>query len=189
MSRSASIGVLLAMAVSMAGCGPDDRTHSISGKTLAYVRVELSGTRSAVTMTDHTRNYRFTDLPEGTYTITASGEDWGYELTPASRQVTVAGEDVSGQDFTLYALACEIPFTTCEPEGSGLPPACAEPCGAYCYSGMGQSSVEVTFWYDSATRCVVAVTSLGDLQIYSCNRGPPRFVIPSCGGSGLSRSP
>jgi outer membrane protein assembly factor BamB len=84
------------------GVGPS--TYSVSGTVtlstggrLAGVTMTLTpGGKTATTASDGT--YKFTDILEGTYTLTPTAT--GYVFTPAQRSVTVKALDVVGQDFT-----------------------------------------------------------------------------------------
>lgn len=68
------------------------------GAPIAGVTVTLSGTASAVTVTDGSGNYSFGGLASGNYTVTPSQA--GFTFTPPSRAVTVSGVNVTGQNFT-----------------------------------------------------------------------------------------
>jgi hypothetical protein len=77
-------------------------TYTISGKVsgavAAGVTITLTGTGSSSTTTDSGGNYSFDNAESGSYSLAASLS--GYAFSPGSISVTVAGADVSGQNFT-----------------------------------------------------------------------------------------
>jgi hypothetical protein len=83
-----------------------DISGTVSGGWSQGVVVTLGGARSATTRTDVSGHYAFTDIPEGSYTVTPSHT--GYVFTPDSRTVSLSGADVGGQDFTASAV---VPHT------------------------------------------------------------------------------
>jgi pimeloyl-ACP methyl ester carboxylesterase len=85
-------------------------TVSYNGSGLAGVTVTLSGTVSKTTTTVSDGTYSFTDLSDGTYTITPNLI--GYTFNPSSRNVTISGENVTGQDFTAYGLLDHFSFSS-----------------------------------------------------------------------------
>jgi hypothetical protein len=89
-------------------------TWSISGSitpAVAGITVNLTGTSNGVTVTDSSGNYSFGGLTNGNYVLTPSQS--GYTFTPALLNVTVAGGNVTGQNFTRQqsvngALAIDV---------------------------------------------------------------------------------
>ena len=85
-------------------------THSISGTVTGDVKfgviVTLSGSGSGSKVTNFLGDYSFTDLSNGTYTVTPSKTD--YTFTPTSKTVTISGADKTGVDFIASAVT-----TTC----------------------------------------------------------------------------
>lgn len=79
-------------------------TFSISGRVafgrsgLEGVTMTLSGAATGTTTTDGNGDYIFA-VANGAYTVTPSKA--GFVFTPASRTVTVNGNDVTGQNFTV----------------------------------------------------------------------------------------
>ena len=80
-------------------------TYSISGAVstaggspIAGVTMTLTGVAGAATTTNTLGNYTFFGLANGGYTVTPSLA--GYTFTPTSRNVTVSGANVGGQNFT-----------------------------------------------------------------------------------------
>ena len=75
--------------------------HAISGTVTGDVQpgvtITLGGDADATTTTDATGAYTFSDLPDGSYTITPSLA--GYVFLPDGQPVDLAGADVPGVDF------------------------------------------------------------------------------------------
>ncbi|MDA0746794.1 MAG: SUMF1/EgtB/PvdO family nonheme iron enzyme, partial [bacterium] len=67
------------------------------GAGVAGLTVSLSGDADVTTTTDASGAYRFSNLSDGTYTVTVSGPD--YDFIPESREVTLSGKGVTGRDF------------------------------------------------------------------------------------------
>jgi len=82
------------------------RVATGSGTGLANVAISISpvppGFTSAV-LTNANGNYTLANLPNGTYTLTPLLT--GYSFTPATRTVTVAGANITAQDFTAVPWA------------------------------------------------------------------------------------
>jgi len=79
-------------------------THAIAGTVTgaSSVTVTLSGAASATTSTGAGGAYSFPGLVNGAYTVTPSKA--GFTFAPPNRPVTVAGADVTGQDFVASAV-------------------------------------------------------------------------------------
>jgi hypothetical protein len=76
-------------------------TWSISGTitpAAVGVTVNLTGTSNGATVTDSSGNYSFGGLANGNYVLTPSQS--GYSFAPPALTVTVAGGNVTGQNFT-----------------------------------------------------------------------------------------
>jgi hypothetical protein len=145
-NRKLAITTLIALATGLAcGSSGNGATHSISGAIVgaSEVSVALSGAQSATTTTDSSGNYSFAGLADGSYTVTASKA--GYTCSPASRDVTVNGADVTGQDFTAAATtysisgavtgASDVLVTFTSP---GVDPVttATDPLGQYSFAGL-----------------------------------------------------
>jgi len=65
--------------------------------------VTLSGAASPATTADASGNYSFTELPNGSYTVTPSSSSATF--SPASQQVTISGASDGGVNFTATATA------------------------------------------------------------------------------------
>ncbi|HVZ40797.1 MAG TPA: DUF2012 domain-containing protein [Candidatus Kapabacteria bacterium] len=71
------------------------QVHTVAGTGLAGVRI-TAGSRGATTGSDGT--YTLTDLPRGTYTLSATYS--GYTFTPVSRTVIIDSTSGANADFT-----------------------------------------------------------------------------------------
>ena len=71
---------------------------TVSGDVLEGVTITLSGDSSATTTTESDGTYSFTGLFTGRYMVTPSIN--GYDFSPASQSVAIAGSDKIGIDFT-----------------------------------------------------------------------------------------
>jgi hypothetical protein len=79
---------------------------SVSGSIIpagAGITVNLTGPSNGSTVTDSAGNYSFGGLATGNYVLTPSQS--GYSFTPESLNVTVAGGNLTGQDFTRQQSA------------------------------------------------------------------------------------
>jgi inhibitor of cysteine peptidase len=78
--------------------------YSISGKVtsngsgLSGVTMTLSGDASKITQTNSAGTYVFTGLQNGSYTVTPTKN--GYQFSPSSQSVTIAGLNVDNINFT-----------------------------------------------------------------------------------------
>jgi ELWxxDGT repeat protein len=90
------------------------RVTDSAGNGVAGVTVS-AGERSATT--DATGFYTISGLPTGVYTLTATRS--GYQITPASRTVTV-NDHLSGQDFTATLLTYTISGRVTDGAGNGV---------------------------------------------------------------------
>jgi len=86
-----------------ASSGTHAISGTVSGAVSAGVTMQLTGASSATTTTGTGGAYNFGGLASGSYTVTPSLG--GYTFSPSDRSVTVAGSDVTGQDFTASHVA------------------------------------------------------------------------------------
>lgn len=71
---------------------------NVSGAGGTIATVTLSGASSNSTLTDASGNYSFANLYNGAYSVTVARS--GYTFTPASRNITISGANVTGANFT-----------------------------------------------------------------------------------------
>lgn len=127
--KSFRYSVMVIMVVALFGCGgggssggdgttpstPSDPSvpHSVSGnigEAISGVTVTLTATGvSQTTTTDNDGEYTFTDLVDGTYTITPSSDD--YTFDPVSFHVTINGNNFREQSFLLLYSSGEHDYT------------------------------------------------------------------------------
>lgn len=104
-------------------------THGISGCIMGcagggscgYVEVVLSGASSATTRTTSTGVgsgcYTFTGLASGSYVVTPTSAT--HAFAPASRSVSLAGADVTGQDFdATWGISGTVTWSSGAPAAS-----------------------------------------------------------------------
>lgn len=81
--------------------GPGATKFQISGQIIAQDDINVSGIvikiGASVAVSDSAGHYRFTNLPNGTYTLTPQGQ--GLIFTPDSLTVNVNGQNVNSQNF------------------------------------------------------------------------------------------
>ena len=129
-------------------------TVTSGGSPFSGVTMTLSGTASGTTTTDSSGNYTFTGLANGTYTVTPSKT--GYTFTPASRNVTISGANVIGQNFTGTAYSISgtvtsggghgtpIPGVTMTLSGAGTGTTTTDTNGNYTFTGLANGTYTVT---------------------------------------------
>jgi ELWxxDGT repeat protein len=105
-----------------------------AGNGVAGVTVS-AGARSATT--DATGFYTISGLPTGVYTLTATRS--GYQITPASRTVTVS-DHLSGQDFTATLLTYTIGGRVTDGAGNGV-------AGVTVSAGARSATTDATGFY------------------------------------------
>ncbi len=146
----------LAITVSLCACpGRNVPAWSISGTVSGAVSqgvtVTLGGASSAAVTTDALGHYAFTDLAEGSYTVTPSLT--GYVFDPAIRSVSLSGADVSGQDFTASVVFYVISGTvsgaasqgvTVTLGGTSSATATTDASGHYAFAGVASGNYTVT---------------------------------------------
>jgi hypothetical protein len=112
------------------------------GGPLTGVTVSLSGDAPGAEVTDGFGVFSFTGLADGTYTLTPSLT--GYDFAPASRAVTVAGEDLDGLDFEATLLPVQLgPISA---SASGPIPVGATVSFEASYTDLGGSGLSSATW-------------------------------------------
>lgn len=84
-------------------------TVTRAGTPLPGVNISLTGNATVTTTTDVNGNYTFTNLANGTYTVTPSLS--GFTFSPSNSTVSINNANVTGQNFTASALALTISGT------------------------------------------------------------------------------
>jgi hypothetical protein len=106
------IASLLLVALASCNSSSSGEAYSISGTVLsgtgpfqshAGVLISLAGPASASTTTDAAGSYVFGGLASGTYTLTPALA--GFAFAPPSLSVTLAGANVSEEDFTCQCAS------------------------------------------------------------------------------------
>lgn len=122
--------------------GSPGQIHAIRGELVPAnthsVTLSLTGAATAATTLNRSGEYILAGLADGEYTVTPSCP--GDRFTPASRQVTLHGKDVSGCTFTSTAA------------GASLTMAVAPANAGSTYPLVGQETVPANAWlYVSAS--------------------------------------
>jgi beta-glucanase (GH16 family) len=157
--------LVAALALVAAGCGarakPTDPTpapsYSLAGTitpaaTGSADTLQLTGTASALALTNGVGQYQFPQLAPGGYAVTPRHA--GRVFTPASRPATVAGANVTGIDFAANAFTHAISGTilpaasgagaTVVLGGAASASTTADASGAYAFAGRADGSYTVT---------------------------------------------
>jgi len=89
-------------------CSISGKILTASGVAVPGVTVMMSGSGSAQAITDANGAYVFTDVPSGSYILTPSRG--AATFTPAYRNVTVSGANVTGKNFTanVYDISGKV---------------------------------------------------------------------------------
>lgn len=146
------------------GGGGTPTTYTISGAVSpsslgAGVQVALGGAATATAITDSSGNFSFASLANGSYTVTPSGSSLSF--TPPNRQVTVAGANQTGVNFTASSSGGGGTPTTYTISGTISPSSLgagvqvalggaanatttASSGGTYSFSGLANGSYTVT---------------------------------------------
>ena len=124
---------------------------AVSGAVLPGVTITLGGDASGAAATDASGNYSFPGLANGSYTVTPTRA--GYSFAPASLPVTVAGADVTAQNFTATALTYSLsgavsgavlPGVTITLGGASSASTTTDASGNYSFAGLTNGSYTVT---------------------------------------------
>ena len=138
--------------------------YSVSGKVLdgagfplAGVTIYLTGDADKTAVTDLEGSYKIMGLFDGSYTVTPILE--GFEFAPLSRNITISGASVTGQDFEvtqaaeLFVItgsvvtsrrALPIPGVQMTLEGPANRTAMTGTAGNYIFSGLPDGRYTIT---------------------------------------------
>jgi len=130
-------------------------TYSISGTISptnggSGATVTLGGAGSATTTANSSGAYSFSNLVNGSYTVTPSNT--GFSFSPTSQTVTVSGNNVSNINFTATATSFSISGNltasganaTVTLSGGASTSATADSSGNYSFVNLGNGSYTVT---------------------------------------------
>lgn len=143
-----------ASTVSGGGGGGAPTTWAISGAVSplplgAGVQVALTGASTATMVTNSMGAFNFTNLTNGTYTLTPSGSSLNFN--PASRTVTVNGGNITNAAFTAstatYTISGTItsgPGVTVSLGGAASQTVITNGSGVYSFTGVANGSYTVT---------------------------------------------
>lgn len=160
--------ILAACAFGFAGCGsggaveedtPPAPTYTVSGfvnassgPAVAGVTITLSGARSGSTLSGPGGYYSFSDLPNGSYTLTPSRA--GYTFSPPSVVVVVSNANVPDRNFTaLGGATYAISGTVSGAVSAGVTltlsstpnqTTVTDASGAYAFTGLVDATYGVT---------------------------------------------
>jgi hypothetical protein len=112
--------------------------------------VTLSGAGSAITNSDSSGNYSFSNLVNGSYTVTPSKS--GFTFNPTSQNVTVNGNPATGVNFTATGQSFSVSGNvstaganaTVTLSGGTSASTTADGSGNFSISGLGNGSYTVT---------------------------------------------
>ncbi|HEX3740985.1 MAG TPA: galactose oxidase-like domain-containing protein [Terriglobales bacterium] len=115
--------------------------------------IMLSGSASASTSPDGSGNYTFSDLPNGTYSVTPSNS--GFTFNPANQPVSISSANVNGINFSATANPTwSISGTITPPNlganvlltlsGSGTGTVNADGTGNYIFNNLANGSYTIT---------------------------------------------
>jgi hypothetical protein len=129
---------------------PHAISGTVSGVASQGVTVTLGGAAGAVTTTDAAGRYAFPGLPDGSYTVTPFLAGTGF--SPASRTVTLAGADVTGQDFVssqAFSISgtvsgVKVTGVTIKLAGARTATTTTDAAGRYAFQGLADGSYTVT---------------------------------------------
>jgi inhibitor of cysteine peptidase len=125
-------------------------TVTYGGLPLAGAIVVLSGPSANAAMTDTGGHYSFTGLSNGSYTVTASLTGW--DLTPASLDVTISDGDSTGNNFagvfsisgTITEGGTAVPGVTVTLSGTATGSAITDGSGNYSFNVLANGVYTVT---------------------------------------------
>ncbi len=167
-------------------------TYSISGSVSGLsdpttVTVTLSGGAAGSVHPAASGAYSFAGLAPGSYTLTPSRT--GYHFAPASRSVTVTGDNVSGQDFAgaadTFTFTISGTVSGLTPQNvvltlSGIGTTSPSPSGTFSFSDVPPGSYTLTpsrsgYQFSPASRTVTVTSS--DVTGQNFTGAPGLFAI------------
>lgn len=129
---------------------------TITGVTVAGVRLEVAGASAASTTSASDGGYAFLQVLDGAYTVTPSLA--GHGFSPGALTVTLSGADAAGQDFTSsvggatqHAIAGAVTgavragVTVTLQGGTGAPATeVTDAAGAFAFTGLADGAYQLT---------------------------------------------
>ena len=190
--KRAKLAMLLAPLALISGCSglvssqssqstpPPGQTYTVSGTITPAANgsgasVSLSGATTATATADATGAYTFTGLANGTYAVTPSNS--GYGFTPATRNATVNGANVTGVNFTAAVVGQTHSATTSWSASTSVVSGYNVYRGTVSggpYTKLNSSLVTVTTYKDSTVQSAhtyyyvaTAVDTVGNESVFS----------------------
>lgn len=131
---------------------PSPKTYSITGTAgVGSASVALTGTSAGATTANSSGAFTFSNLANGTYTVTPSLS--GYTFSPSSQTVSINGGNVTGMSFTATAQSQRYSVSgtvtgssgaTLYLAGAASATATANGAGAFTFGGLANGSYSVT---------------------------------------------
>lgn len=139
------------------------------GGALSGVTMTLSGAASGSTTTNASGYYEFTNLGNGSYTVTPSKA--GYTFTPTSRNVTISNADVTSQNFTASASSGDVQLSNGVPYNDSITASSRQGSWKYYYFDIASGN----------TNLVVDLYNLtGDVDLYVKFNSKPTLSSYDC---------
>jgi inhibitor of cysteine peptidase len=173
---------------------------TISGAGLSGVTMTLSGGISKTTTTNTDGVYAFSELGNGTYTVTPVKE--GYGFSPSSQSVTVLNENKEDVDFSAslgFSISGKVTFNnaglsgvTMTLSGDDSDTTETDSEGYYSFIGLSNGSYTVTpgkgeYEFDPESKDVtISDASAADVNFTAARVPAPMifFIVPKTGKEG-----
>jgi len=173
---------------------------SISGAGLSGVTMTLSGGISKTTTTNTDGAYSFSELGNGTYTVTPTKA--GYGFSPSSQSVTVLNENKEDVDFSAslgFSISGQVTFNnaglagvTMTLSGDDSDTTETDSEGYYSFIGLSNGSYTVTpskggYEFDPVSQDVtISDASAADVNFTAARVPAPTilFIVPKTGKEG-----
>ena len=143
------------------GVSVSGTVRTAGGTPLTGITVSLTGAANATTTTDIDGNYTFGGLCNGSYLV--SPIMTGQTFAPLSRNVTVNGANMPGQDFTSYSIGDAVDNTSLTWTTGGNANWAWQAAISY-YGGDAAQSGTIT--HSQSTWVQTTVTGPGTLSFY-----------------------